>query len=181
MILALVKAVISTSATLTTLTTLTTQSGRDLDSDDFGSNRSSGQYNFLKPRATTPVLFLWPREKSFRRFGQLRGGGRCFSDARYRVAQFFGSGFQSLSSFGPPSFFFPAFWPRLFVCARVWNCCGALDQAQFFDPRQDRPAKFSETKSRFPRSLAHTHGIDPVFSRIRNVSNDLQAALIRNI
>ena len=93
MILAMVKAEMSASATQTTLTTLTTQSERDLVSGDFCSNRSSGQYIFLKPRATTPVLFLWPREKSFRRFGQLRVVVGVFIRHAIGVAQLFGSGF----------------------------------------------------------------------------------------
>ena len=52
--------------------------------------------------------------------------------------------------------------------------------SSFFQSASDRPAKFSETKSFRPRSLAHTHGIDPNFARVRNVSNDLQPVKSRN-
>ena len=52
--------------------------------------------------------------------------------------------------------------------------------SSIFQSASDRPAKFSETKSFRPRSLAHTHRIDPNFARIRNVSNDLQPVKSRN-
>ena len=74
MILAMVKAVMSASATQTTLTTLTTQSGRDLVSSDFCSNRSSGQYNILEAEGgDAGIIFAAAREE----FSQIRSTPRC--------------------------------------------------------------------------------------------------------
>lgn len=65
----MVKSAMSASTTLTTLTIRTTQSGRDLDSDDFCSNRSSGQYIFFEAEGDDAgIIFMAAREE----FSQIR-------------------------------------------------------------------------------------------------------------
>ena len=90
MILALVKAVMSASATQTTLTT---QSERDLVSGDFCSSRSSGQYNILEAKGgDAGIIFVAAREE----FSQIRSSlfpRRWISRRAIGVAQLFGSGF----------------------------------------------------------------------------------------
>ena len=93
MIFALVKAVMSASATQTTLTTLTTQSERDLVSGDFCSNRSSDQYNIFEAEGSgAGIIFMAAREE----FSQIRStlfSCRGLSRRAIGVAQLFGSGF----------------------------------------------------------------------------------------
>lgn len=143
MILALVKAVMSASATQTTLTTLTTQSERDLVSGDFCSNRSSGQYNILKAEGSDAgIIFVAAREE----LSQFRSTPFCsrgFIQPHDKSCTAFRSvSPTSVNPFGSREFSTYIFCQWLFVYARTWICCKTLAKLKFSVNAWDREANF---------------------------------------